>query len=218
MQSFILFAGTSAESPLAADFTTFIASQTPKLMDKGLRGYGWLAMNATNPTPGTPGMPDRWSGMAGAMAVLDERPEAVQNILGPLNDTVQERFYGTAVVVALEVRSYGSWLEYYDVHFDNGTAGGGAHMVSRLLDEKSLTSDPEALKEALAAATGPSEMIDFYLLGGKGVHDAKPRGGSNSVNPGWRKAYIHTREWREFPCIFLGQRNEHPQLTQPIIK
>lgn len=153
-------------------------------------------MNATNPNPGTPGMPDRWSGIAGAMTVLDERPESVQDILGPLNDTVQERFYGTAVVLALEVQSYGSWLEYFDVHFDNGTTGGGAHMVSRLLDEESLTRDPKALKEALAAATGSSGMIDFYLLAGKGVHDAKPRGGSNSVNPGWRKAYIHTRESR----------------------
>jgi hypothetical protein len=178
-------------------------------MDKGVRGYGWLAMNATNPTPGAPGMPDRWAGIAGAMTVFDERPEAVQDILGPLNDTVQERFYGTAVVLALEVQSYDSWLEYYDVHFDNGTTGGGAHMVSRLLDEESLTSDPEALKKALTAATGASEreMIDFYLLGGKGVHNAKPRGGSNSVNPGWRKAYIHTREF-EIVCFLVNAR--HP--------
>ena len=50
-----------------------------------------------------------------------------------------------------------------------------------------------ALKEAIQAATEPNGMIDFYLLGGKGVRDAKPRGGSSAVNPGWRKALIHSR-------------------------
>lgn len=193
VQSFVFVAATSPESPLAADFATFIASQTPKLMDAGVRGYGWLALNGTNPIP-SPGMPDRWAGFAGAMTLLDKGPEAVQEILGPLNKTVLEKFNGTGMVLSLPVESYGTWLEYYDKHFDNGTAGGGAIMVSRLLDEQALTGNYEALKEALRAATEPNDMIDFYLLGGKGVQNAEPRGGSDSVNPGWRRAYIHTRK------------------------
>ena len=33
--------------------------------------------------------------------------------------------------------------------------------------------------------------MNFYLLGGKGVADAVPRGGSDAVNPAWRKAVVH---------------------------
>lgn len=150
-------------------------------------------MNGTNPVP-APGLPDRWSGLSGVLSLLNKGPEAVQEILDPLNNTILERFNGTAFLQTLPVESYDSWLDYYDVNFDNGTAGGGALLVSRLLDEEALTGDHEALKGALQATTEASEIIHFYLLGGKGIHEAKPRGGSNAVNPGWRKAYVHTRK------------------------
>jgi len=38
-------------------------------------------------------------------------------------------------------------------------------------------------------------------VSGKGVHNAKPRGGSNAINPAWRKAYVHSvlpLDWAPF--------------------
>lgn len=200
VQRFMFMAATVPESPLAADFVTFIVGHVPKLMAAGLRGYNWLAMNGTSPI--SPGQ--RWSGLAGVMTLLNKGPEVVQEIMGALNDTVLERFNGTAFVQTMPVQSYDSWLDYYEVNFDNNTSGGSAIMVSRLLDEEALAGNHEPLKKALQAATEGTEMIDFYLLGGKGVHNAKPRGGSNAVNPGWRKAYVHTRKFTGRAYLKLG--------------
>jgi hypothetical protein len=60
---------------------------------------------------------------------------------------------------------------------------------SRLLDAKALTAGP-ALKKALQAAMTPGG-INPYLLGGKGVRDVVPRGGSDAVNPAWRTSLVH---------------------------
>ena len=63
---------------------------------------------------------------------------------------------------------------------------------SRLLDEEGLTSNLTTIKGAFKAAFPPGAVTDAYLVGGKGVMEATPRGGSNAVNPALRKAFVHT--------------------------
>jgi hypothetical protein len=62
-----------------------------------------------------------------------------------------------------------------------------------LLDEATLSGNQTALKEALKGYIGEGLTASgtLYLLGGKGVWDAQPRGGSDAVNPAWRKALGH---------------------------
>jgi hypothetical protein len=48
------------------------------------------------------------------------------------------------------------------------------------------------LKQALMAAIPPQGQLLGNLVAGKKVWDAIPAGGSNAVNPAWRKAYSHS--------------------------
>ena len=80
-------------------------------------------------------------------------------------------------------------------------AGAGVDKVvgSRLLPPETLTQD--AFRDALIDFLGDAGGR-LYMVSGKGVWDAEPRGGSDAVNPAWRKALIHA-----------GQSNVHPEST-----
>jgi len=84
----------------------------------------------------------------------------------------------------------------------NGPLWGGfdGGLVSRLLDGKAL-ADREGLKRGFKTLTKNSNSVSVYLVGGKNVMNAKPRGKSNAINPAWRKAYVHSRK-----C--LGKEND----------
>ena len=47
------------------------------------------------------------------------------------------------------------------------------------------------LKEQIKAATPLEYGSQAYLVGGKGVKDVVPRGGSDAVLPAWRDSLVH---------------------------
>jgi hypothetical protein len=71
-------------------------------------------------------------------------------------------------------------------------AGVDVSLGSRLLDVKALTQNVTATVEAYKAACPLGSSISVYLVSGRGVWNAVPRGGSNAVNPAWRKALVHS--------------------------
>jgi len=97
---------------------------------------------------------------------------------------------------SITTQTYSDFWDFYSGN--NGPLDGGHDQVlgSRLLDGKALTNRT-AMKEALKIVTADGDIFSVYLVGGKNVMDAKPRGGSNAVNSAWRKAYVHSRK----PCL-----------------
>lgn len=88
--------------------------------------------------------------------------------------------------------TYADFWAYYQVANGPLDAGHDQVLGSRLIDGDALTKNLTALKEAYKTATPPGETTSAYLVAGRGVMNAKPRGGSNAVNPAWRKAYVHS--------------------------
>ncbi|CAH0018225.1 unnamed protein product [Clonostachys rhizophaga] len=190
LQHINLFAGIPANSTRRDEFLSFMLNKVPDLLDSGLRGYCFL--NPLGLPMPIPGLPDGMASFSGALILINKGPEAVYEILAPINATVQERFGGEAGIYSEGVKSYNKWLDWFDVNYDSGTTGGTALMVSRLIDRAPLKDKSDETTQALITAAKAAGLISFYPLGGKGVNEAVPRGGSNSVNPGWRKAYVHT--------------------------
>ena len=63
-------------------------------------------------------------------------------------------------------------------------------MGSRLLDGPALTANATATKLAFEKfADGGQATV--YIVSGKGVWHAQPRGGDTAANPAWRKTYVH---------------------------
>ena len=114
---------------------------------------------------------------------------ALTSVLANISATYPNEF----LVSISNVTEYPTFYDWWSA--DNGPYYAGFELVigSRLLSADAL-QDVAALETAVKGVL-PSELggvsINFYLLGGKGVADAVPRGGSDAVNPAWRKAVVH---------------------------
>lgn len=140
-----------------------------------------------------PGSPEVISGAFGVFLLLDPAtPDSWSELWAPITATVQERWGDEVQFFALP-GLYPSFLAWFDDHYDRNTAGNSSYIVSRLLDEEALES--EELAQAVKAVTDRTAGLSAFLVAGKGVQEAVPRGGSNAVNPGWRKATVHAREF-----------------------
>jgi hypothetical protein len=74
-------------------------------------------------------------------------------------------------------------------------AGLDVSLGSRLLDVEALTQNTTAVKEAYKIASPPGSVVPVFMVSGNGVWNAVPRGGSNAVNPAWRKAVVHSGKY-----------------------
>lgn len=161
-------------------------------MERGISGYNIIAKDMANPIQGI-GLPDRIAGLVGSCILQDiDNNEDVTKAFNPINATIQER-WPNKVQFSTIIEQFDSFLGWFDKYYDMASAGGSTYLVSRLLDRKALTGDSEALKNALqqVLSSGSTSSMAAYMVAGKGVQEATPRGGSNAVNPAWRTAYIH---------------------------
>ncbi|KFA46816.1 hypothetical protein S40293_05579 [Stachybotrys chartarum IBT 40293] len=198
MTAVLWMAFTSAEAPFAIDLVTYLMSQVPYMSDAGLSGYNWASINAASPLP-IPGIPERVAGMYGSMAFQDSDDASdIEAILRPINETIMQR-WGGAAVMFVQLTQFDNFLDWFDIHYDQDVAGGSRILASRLLDEQALAGNEDALKETLTQVLTMIDGIGSYIVLGKGVRDAEPRGGSSAANPALRGAYSHTIFGRGFP-------------------
>ncbi|ATY62592.1 FAD-type 2 [Cordyceps militaris] len=186
---FIAF--TVPDAPFLSDLLGVVGAHSPALMNGGMSGYNIVNRNFSNPTPGS-GLPDYLAGFQGRLAVLDD-PQAdatIAALFKPISDTINQRWPGQAGFFSSNIK-YASFLEFFAANADTETVGDNKYLVSRLLNQEAF-EDPKALGEALLSGTGPYGFSPFFLVGGRGVHEARPAGGSNAVNSHWRSAYVHT--------------------------
>ncbi|KAM0290507.1 hypothetical protein ACHAO9_004864 [Fusarium lateritium] len=206
--------GTSSEAPFKHDLLAYVLSQFPSLADAGLSGYSSLSPKTPNPAP-SPGAPEEVAGIQGIFVAQDvQDPEYIQNLFKPINETLQKRWPGFVQFFATNEK-YSSFLKWYDVYYDTGAAGESNYLVSRLLTRDSLERDEKALGYAVKEGSVPSSGMVAHLVAGKGVRDARPRGGSASVNPGWRKSYVHILAGHTFEPF---NRTDEAQAVESLIK
>ncbi|KAL1868863.1 hypothetical protein VTK73DRAFT_3443 [Phialemonium thermophilum] len=179
---------TSAENDHALDAVAYVLGQFPGLVDSGISGYPvvvnsvpiWPGSNQTVPV----------SGMTGKLAMLDATsPENMTQLFAPILAYLHETWPGEYSFLA-DITSYPTFYAWYLENYDPTPAGYDNLLGSRLLDRRALTANATATRWALErfAAGGQATVL---LVSGKGVFDARPRGGGTSVSPAWRRAYAH---------------------------
>lgn len=175
------------------DMVSYVLGQYPALMDAGLSGYTYYAADfhvSPNASIG---------GITGSVALFDTQdPQDLLGLLAPaldhINATWPGEFNSTLVPTV-----YGSFWEYFAVRYDQSPAGADQLTGSRLFDREAL--EQRATGEALGRLVKEAFVMPVFLVGGKGVAEVVPRGGSNAVLPAWRKAYIHTRKLGFFSLL-----------------
>jgi hypothetical protein len=175
----------------------YILSQYPALAAQGIGGYTTLAPNTTidgfqaGQFSGSFGIPVLYPSNTSSSLT-----DAVGQIFSHLNATYPNEFV-FSISPATFPDFYSLWSLINGPHY----AGYDILVGSWLLPEESLTANMTALKIALQNSIAPGRQGNADLVSGKGVWDAVPRGGSDAVNPAWRKALIHFSESR--PLLFF---------------
>ncbi|KAK3336432.1 hypothetical protein B0T19DRAFT_38823 [Cercophora scortea] len=189
----LALATTDIQSPSVFDMVAYILSQFPHLGDQGLSGYAFIFSATPNPYDGGA---TTVAGIFMAMVLQDSTVEAMTELWAPILAHVNTTWPGQFQLI-FQTKTYPSFYGWFKENYDTSAAGVDKIGGSRLLDAdaltRNLTLSAEVFKQFSEGSVG-----NVYLVAGKGVHDAVPRGGSNSVCPAWRSAYVHANYWADF--------------------
>ncbi|KAL2884266.1 hypothetical protein SGCOL_000206 [Colletotrichum sp. CLE4] len=142
---------TELRSSIIPDLAAYFLSNVPSLENAGLAGYALINSHMPNPVS-SPGLPPNAAGVIGISLMQDDTDrEEVNRIWTSINQTVMERWPN--VTFAKITTEYPSWLDFYDKNYDMNKGGINKLLASRLLDEKALTGDLDALASAVKTAT-----------------------------------------------------------------
>ena len=165
------------------EIVDYLLAQFPSLSASNVSAYTYLYPNVIPAKSGISVAP-----FEGVFALPEPAsPSTLEDLLTPIWTHINETYPSQIVTQATSIvfpNLYSLFLDYAD----NSAAGVDKVVGSWLLPPETLTDD--ALTEALVDFLGASGGR-LYMVSGRGVWNAKPRGGSDAVNPAWRKALIH---------------------------
>lgn len=202
----ITLASALTEGDAFWDVITNMLSKFPELSDQGISGYSNIAPNFTMPEWGIT------SPLNGFSALFSLPFLSPSNTSGTFTTAIDNFLSNATASHPQEVSTSVSFATYPNFwsYYKNGNgpldAGTDVMLGSRLLDGEALTRNHTALKQAIMQATPPSSITEANLVAGKNVWNAQPRGGSDSVNPAWRKAYVHA-SMSPCPPVFLREED-----------
>jgi hypothetical protein len=165
------------------DMNTYLISQYSYLTQNTVMGYPYII-------PMYPVAADTyyatyyasWHGVSNISETFD-----------PIITHINEAWGSSIIAFVNMTTSYPNRYQTFLANHDTSHAGSDSVLGSRLIDEAALLGNQTSLKKALKRyiSEGLTAVGTVYLLGGKGVWDAQPRGESDAVNPAWRKALGH---------------------------
>ncbi|KAI1818957.1 FAD-binding domain-containing protein [Xylaria intraflava] len=212
VSSVIAIGTADIKAPWLWDMIAYILSQFPYLDSRGVSGYPGVSSNYT--TVDEHNNTISYAGVAGVFMILDTQDiNDMQAIFDPIIAHVNATWPGTAASV--NSTPYPSFQSWFSVSYDTDPTGFDMYFGSRLLDQKAFMANTTILGEAFKKSKGQP-----YLVAGKGVREAKPRGGSTAVTPAWRKAYAHAASTNVFAPLSAAARVQSlatvNALTEPL--
>ncbi|KAI8307489.1 FAD-linked oxidoreductase ZEB1 [Colletotrichum sp. SAR11_240] len=203
---------TEPDAPYLPALTAYVLSQMPALERAGMSMYCTSSRVLMDNLFPVQSLPAQIAGMMGVALLQDQLdPEAMQELWQPLNATIATRW--PKAVFVLQTEQFSSWFDWFDKYRDARPVGYHLIFASRLLDEAALTEDVDALAAAVETATESVGRVTAFLVAGKGMHEAVPRGGGNAVHPAWRRAYVHAMATAQFPAMNATARREAIELV-----
>ncbi|KAK3991555.1 Tetrahydrocannabinolic acid synthase, partial [Cladorrhinum sp. PSN332] len=188
VSSLTFLLATPSTNPQAFDAVTYFLTQLPVLEAAGVSGYPIIFQNSTSST--NPGDPTLFTGVIGKLIMLNaSSSQTILSHVNPIFAHINSAFpYFTFYA---DVKSYPSFGAWYEENYDPSPVGHSNVMGSRLLSAESLTANLTATKIAFEKFSSGGQAT-AYVVSGRGVWNAKPRGGSNgtAVNPAWRKGVV----------------------------
>lgn len=163
------------------DMIAYILTQYPYLSNKTITAYPEIAATTSGNT----------TTLYFTADFRSISPQVVPYLLAamqPIISHIQSTW--PAASLNYTTSSYPTFYSHFLATAYSAPPGYNFRLGSRLLDAPTLTGNLTALTSTVKSfcsqfGCGP------LLLGGKGIWDAVPRGGSDAVNPAWRKTVVH---------------------------
>jgi FAD/FMN-containing dehydrogenase len=193
--TFVL-APPAAASDAFWNTVTYFFTQMPSLVAAGVSGYIYSVPAGSPHLPSVTG-PIFYGGLVAVNKPASAISAAIQPIVA----------YGTAnlpqtATFSTQPTDYEDFYDWWWENRDSSAAGANIMLGSRLLNADVLSVPFKELKSALVATAGTAGF-NGIMVTGKGVWDAKPRGG-NAVNPAWRNnTMVHLGECSKWPWARL---------------
>jgi hypothetical protein len=188
-----------------------VLSQFSSLDAQGISGYTFVNPNFTSADLNITSPVDAFYGVFNLPLLHTENSTA--SLATALNDVFSTATapYPGSFVKSVMPKLWDDFYSWYAVNNGPLNAGFDAVVGSRLLSADSLTDNQTAVIEAFKAATPRGSSTEVNLVAGHGVRNAQPRGGSNAVNPAWRKALVHTTVavgWQPFDAATKAKEED----------
>lgn len=171
--------GAAPNSQAFWNLTTVIVSSAPKLQERNVMGYSYISPNISYNGSVV-------GGFLGSFLLPNGTVEELADATAFLKDELSAIPGVLADYTPQQLPSLWAW---YRTGKNQQPIGANAALGNRLLDAKAL-SNRTALLAAMQKATPSGTVANLNLISGPGLRNARPAGGSDSVNPAWRQAYI----------------------------
>ena len=165
---------TNVSDPAIWEVVAYVLGQFPSLGDKGLTGYAYFFPAFPNPLDGGN---TTVAGMLLSVALLDSTSEDMANLFAPVLSNISATW--PSFVVGFAPTVYPTFYSFFEENHDTNPAGVNQFIGSRLLDAKALTNNltrnADVYRQVALSGAGV-----VHLVSGKGVRDARPRGGTGT--------------------------------------
>ncbi|KAK4187062.1 Tetrahydrocannabinolic acid synthase [Podospora australis] len=201
---------TLSSNAFSFDAVAYFLSQLPILEQAGVSGYPIVFKSAATVTNGVQAF---YTGIAGILIMLNTpTKQTILDHINPIFTHINQTWPG-AFEFYTDIEEFASFGAWYEKHYDPSPVGYSMVLGSRLLDTQALSSNITATKLAFEkfAAGGQANP---YIVSGKGVWTAKPRGGSTAVSPAWRRTVVHATASVSFPAQDLSARTAATEKTR----
>lgn len=185
-----IFAATSPAAANMPAVAAYILTHFPALGDQGLSGWFFAVQNWTAAA---------LTGVFGVMALQDtDDPADMRRLWDPILAHVNATWPG--LIIDPRVTPYPNFAQWYANHYDKSTVGADQYVAGRLLDDAALTNNTAAMRDIVAQIKN-NDNFGAFIVSGKGVWNAKPRGGSTAVLPAWKNVHVHAPITIVFPPL-----------------
>jgi hypothetical protein len=179
---------TAPNTTAGIDTGALVYSKLGELVNDGINGYMFSFSQGFDPIEPNSGL------HGGAFGILvgvgSDDTARLEEAFAPIAVEAKRRWGCDKVVLKTETVVYPTMLDFISVWHDTTTSGKDRYTDASLVSAEGLAVMPEKLIEAnkRAVSRGPGSTFGALVIGGKGIHKAKPRGGRTAVHPAWRKS------------------------------
>jgi hypothetical protein len=188
----------------------YLLAQYPSLINSGIFGYvitgGSYPINSST-----------FAALYIGYFLAPNKPlSELVGALTPLLEYVNTTWPGQLTII-FDTYSYPDFYSWWSLAFSSDFGVGGDGLVAnRFLDANALSAPQETLIQTLKEIIPPESYVDINLIAGPRLWHAVPSGGSDSIHPGWRKAYVEFGKFSTASYRFVPHATWHISCLSPL--